>query len=64
MIYMLQAYNMSNLCELNRFQIYREVKLHSSLRHENIISLYAAFQQGDQASDSCSALCAVETPAT
>lgn len=55
---------MSNLCELNRFQIYREVKLHSSLRHENIISLYAAFQQGDQASDSCSALCAVETPAT
>lgn len=35
-------------CELNRFQIYREVKLHSSLQHENIITLFAAFQQGDQ----------------
>ncbi len=39
---------MANLCELNRHQIYREVKLHSSLQHENIIMLYAAFQQGDQ----------------
>eukprot|EP00195_Chlamydomonas_chlamydogama_P005012 CAMPEP_0202904904 /NCGR_PEP_ID=MMETSP1392-20130828/31716_1 /ASSEMBLY_ACC=CAM_ASM_000868 /TAXON_ID=225041 /ORGANISM="Chlamydomonas chlamydogama, Strain SAG 11-48b" /LENGTH=588 /DNA_ID=CAMNT_0049592773 /DNA_START=178 /DNA_END=1944 /DNA_ORIENTATION=- len=44
----LKAYNMSSLCELNRFQIYREVKLHSSMQHENIISLYGAFQQGDQ----------------
>jgi hypothetical protein len=35
-------------CELNRYQIYREVKLHSSLQHENIIMLYAAFQQGEQ----------------
>ena len=39
---------MANLCELNRFQIYREVKLHSSLQHENIIQLFAAFQEGDQ----------------
>ncbi len=44
----MQAYNMANLCELNRFQIYREVKLHSSLQHENIIQLFAAFQEGDQ----------------
>ena len=39
---------MGNLCELNRYQIYREVKLHSSLQHENIITLFGAFQQGDQ----------------
>uniref|UniRef100_A0A7R9VBT7 Protein kinase domain-containing protein n=1 Tax=Chlamydomonas euryale TaxID=1486919 RepID=A0A7R9VBT7_9CHLO len=44
----LKAYNMSNLCELNRYQIYREVKLHSSLQHENIITLFAAFKEGDQ----------------
>lgn len=39
---------MANLCELNRYQIYREVKLHSNLQHENIITLFAAFKQGDQ----------------
>jgi serine/threonine protein kinase len=44
----MQSYNMGNLCELNRYQIYREVKLHSSLQHENIIMLYAAFQEGGQ----------------
>ncbi|GAX74903.1 hypothetical protein CEUSTIGMA_g2349.t1 [Chlamydomonas eustigma] len=44
----LKAYNMGNLCELNRYQIYREVKLHSSLQHENIIKLFAAFQEADQ----------------
>ena len=44
----MQAYNMANLCELNRYQIYREVKLHSSLQHENIITLFGAFQQGEQ----------------
>lgn len=43
-----QSYNMSNLCELNRYQIYREVKLHSNLQHENIIQLFAAFKEGDQ----------------
>ncbi len=43
-----QVYNMANLCELNRYQIYREVKLHSNLQHENIITLFAAFKQGDQ----------------
>lgn len=44
----LKVYNMANLCELNRYQIYREVKLHSNLQHENIITLFAAFKQGDQ----------------
>eukprot|EP00798_Chlamydomonas_sp_ICE-L_P027062 gene27062-2293_t len=44
----LKAYNMANLCELNRFQIYREIKLHGSLQHENIITLFAAFQEADQ----------------
>lgn len=44
----LRPYCARRRCELNRYQIYREVKLHSSLQHENIIMLYAAFQQGDQ----------------
>ena len=29
-------------------QIFREVRVHSSLCHENVIKLYGAFQQGDQ----------------
>uniref|UniRef100_A0A7S3VP34 Protein kinase domain-containing protein n=1 Tax=Dunaliella tertiolecta TaxID=3047 RepID=A0A7S3VP34_DUNTE len=44
----LKSYNLGNLCELNRFQIFREVKLHSSLSHEHVIKLYGAFQQADQ----------------
>eukprot|EP00201_Polytomella_parva_P001477 CAMPEP_0175087784 /NCGR_PEP_ID=MMETSP0052_2-20121109/30025_1 /TAXON_ID=51329 ORGANISM="Polytomella parva, Strain SAG 63-3" /NCGR_SAMPLE_ID=MMETSP0052_2 /ASSEMBLY_ACC=CAM_ASM_000194 /LENGTH=633 /DNA_ID=CAMNT_0016360173 /DNA_START=323 /DNA_END=2224 /DNA_ORIENTATION=+ len=44
----LKAYDMANLCELNRFQIYREVRLHSSLTHPNVINLYVAFQQDNQ----------------
>jgi len=44
----LKSYSLSNLCELNRFQIFREVKLHSSLSHEHIIKLFGAFQQADQ----------------
>lgn len=41
----LKVYKLSNLCELNRFQVYREVRLHASLQHENVVQLYAAFQQ-------------------
>lgn len=31
-----------------RFQIYREVRLHASLNHENVVQLWAAFQEGDK----------------
>lgn len=42
-----QVYNMANVCELNRYQIYREIRLHGKLQHENAITLYGAFNQGD-----------------
>jgi len=40
----LKCYLMSSICELYQHQIYREVRLHSSCNHENIINLFAAFQ--------------------
>ena len=42
----LKVYHMENLCELNHFQVYREIKLHSSLDHQNIIHLICSFQEG------------------
>ncbi|KAG2494233.1 hypothetical protein HYH03_007588 [Edaphochlamys debaryana] len=44
----LKAYDMAALCELNRFQIYREVQLHGKLGHPNVIGLYGAFQVDSQ----------------
>ncbi|KXZ51018.1 hypothetical protein GPECTOR_14g259 [Gonium pectorale] len=44
----LKAYDMAALCELNRFQIYREVQLHGKLSHQNVIGLYGAFQVDSQ----------------
>lgn len=44
----LKAYNMGNLGELNKFQIYREIRLHSRLNHENVIKLFAAFEENGQ----------------
>lgn len=29
-------------------QIYREVRLHSGLQHENIVTMHAAWQEGDK----------------
>jgi hypothetical protein len=42
----LKCYLMSSICELYQHQIYREVRLHSTCAHENIIRLIAAFQVG------------------
>ncbi|GIL48763.1 hypothetical protein Vafri_5211 [Volvox africanus] len=42
----LKVYHMQNLCELNHYQVFREIRVHSSLQHQNIIHLYAAFQEG------------------
>lgn len=36
------------VCDLYKYQIYREVRVHASLQHENIVTLYAAFQEGDR----------------
>lgn len=40
----LKVYHMQNLCELNHYQVFREIRVHSSLQHQNIIHLIAAFQ--------------------
>lgn len=40
----LKVYHMENLCELNHYQVFREVRVHSTLQHQNIISLFCAFQ--------------------
>ncbi|PNH09977.1 Serine/threonine-protein kinase Aurora-3, partial [Tetrabaena socialis] len=42
----LKVYHMSNLCELNHYQVFREVRVHSSLQHQHVIHLFAAFQEG------------------
>ncbi|KAG2489680.1 hypothetical protein HYH03_011789 [Edaphochlamys debaryana] len=42
----LKVYHMQNLCELNHYQVFREIRVHSSLQHQNIIHLFAAFQEG------------------
>ncbi|KAG1654074.1 hypothetical protein FOA52_012056 [Chlamydomonas sp. UWO 241] len=44
----LKVYKLGSLCELNRYQIFREVKLHSGLQHENVITLYGAFLEDNQ----------------
>lgn len=43
-VVVLKCYLMSSICELYQHQIYREVRLHSTCNHENIINLFAAFQ--------------------
>ncbi|WIA40877.1 hypothetical protein OEZ86_004542 [Tetradesmus obliquus] len=41
----LKLYHMSKLNSISSHQVAREVRLHIGLDHENIISLYAAFQE-------------------
>jgi serine/threonine protein kinase len=47
-IVVLKIYTLSSVCELYRYQIYREVQVHSSLHHENIVHLLASFQEGEK----------------
>lgn len=42
----LKVYHMANLCELNHYQVFREIRVHSNLSHQHIIALYCAFQVG------------------
>ena len=41
----LKSYDMASLNELNRYQILREIRLHSFVNHANIISLFGAFHE-------------------
>lgn len=45
-VVVLKSYTLSAICELYQHQIFREVRLHSSLQHENVVKLYAAFKVG------------------
>ncbi|KAG2485849.1 hypothetical protein HYH03_015432 [Edaphochlamys debaryana] len=47
-VVVLKIYHLLSVCDLYKYQIYREVRVHSSLCHENIVHLYAAFQEGDK----------------
>lgn len=44
----LKIYKMHSLCEMTKYQVFREIKLHGSLHHEHIVQLYAAFQADTQ----------------
>lgn len=39
-----KVYNLPQLGELNKVQLIREIRLHGSFAHRNIIELYVAFQ--------------------
>ena len=41
-----KVYNLPALGELNKVQLIREIRLHGSFSHRNIIELYVAFQVG------------------
>jgi tRNA A-37 threonylcarbamoyl transferase component Bud32 len=43
----LKSYHMPSICALYQHQIRREVRLHASLGHENVVALHAAFKEGD-----------------
>ncbi len=47
-VVVLKIYHLMSVCDLYKYQIYREVRVHSNLCHENIVHLYAAFQVGQQ----------------
>ncbi|GBF93487.1 aurora protein [Raphidocelis subcapitata] len=46
-VVVLKSYQLSAICELYQHQIFREVALHAALSHENVVAMYAAFQEGD-----------------
>lgn len=42
-----KVYPVAHLAELQRLHLFREIKLHSSLEHANIITFHAAFMEND-----------------
>ncbi|KAG1676372.1 hypothetical protein FOA52_001167 [Chlamydomonas sp. UWO 241] len=47
-VVVLKVYTPASVCDLYKYQIYREVALHSRLQHENVVTLHAAFQEADK----------------
>ena len=47
-VVVLKVYTLGAVCDLYKYQIYREVHLHSGVQHENIITMHASFQEGDK----------------
>ncbi|GFH26233.1 protein kinase domain-containing protein, partial [Haematococcus lacustris] len=47
-VVVLKVYTLPAVCDLYKYQIYREVHVHAQLRHANIVLLLAAFQEGDK----------------
>lgn len=45
-VVVLKSYQLSAICELYQHQIFREVALHASLKHEHVVQLSGAFQVG------------------
>lgn len=43
-VVVLKSYQLSAICELYQHQIFREVALHASLKHEHVVQLSGAFQ--------------------
>lgn len=47
-VVVLKVYTLGSVCDLYKYQIYREVRVHSPLQHENVVHLLAAFQEGEK----------------
>lgn len=43
----LKVYHLESLCELNHYQVLREIRVHAGLHHQNIIHLFTSFQEGN-----------------
>ena len=56
-VIVLKSYALSSICELYQHQIFREVRLHASLQHENIVKLYAAFKVRRVCHCACAGVC-------
>ncbi|KAG1668882.1 hypothetical protein FOA52_016051 [Chlamydomonas sp. UWO 241] len=46
-VVVLKVYTLSAVCNLYKYQIFREIALHSRLQHENVVALHAAWSEGD-----------------
>ncbi|KAL6755432.1 kinase-like domain-containing protein [Haematococcus lacustris] len=43
----LKVYRLADQCDLQRVQLYREIRVHSRLQHQNIVQFYAAFLESN-----------------
>lgn len=46
-VVVLKVYTLSAVCDLYKYQIFREIGLHSTMQHEHIITMHAAWHEGD-----------------